>query len=313
MIARRHAVLGTVLLAITLPTAFALGEAVSFYLHNRANGSIVSSGQKREYVLYVPPSYDRTKATPLVISMHGAGGWPVQQMNMTGWNRLADSERFIVVYPSGADGPGPRIWHVGEEPDLAKDVRFIAELIDKLQASYNIDAKRIYANGFSNGGGMAFVLSCTLSDRIAAVGLVGAAQTLPWNWCTDRRPVPAIVFHGTADPFAPYNGGTSPIAPDAMRFPNVGTWAAKWAVRNRCAPAPIESAFAPDVTRREYTDCAAESTVLLYNVNGAGHQWFGGDAFPNWFVGPTSRTVDATREMWAFFREHPLRRNPRSE
>jgi poly(3-hydroxybutyrate) depolymerase len=138
---------------------------------------------------------------------------------------------------------------VGQEPDLVKDVRFIAELIDKLKASYNIDAKRIYANGFSNGGGMAFVLSCTLSDRIAAVGMVGAAQTLPWGWCTDRRPVPAILFHGTADPFAPYNGGISPIAPDTLRFPNITTWTAKWAVRNRCASTPIDSTFASGVTR----------------------------------------------------------------
>ena len=310
MISRRHAILGTVLIAITLPAAFALGEAVSFYLHNRANGSIVSSGQKREYELYVPSSYDRARPAPLVISMHGAGGWPVQQMNMTRWNRLAESERFLVVYPSGADGPGPRIWHVGQEPELMKDVRFIAELIDKLKASYNIDAARIYANGFSNGGGMAFVLSCTLSDRIAAVGMVGAAQTLPWRWCTDRRPVPAILFHGTADPFAPYDGGTSPIAPDIVRFPNVGMWAAKWARRNQCAPKPSETTFAAGVTRREYTGCADGATVTLYSVNGAGHQWFGGEPFPRWFVGPTSSSVDATGEMWAFFRAHPLHGGP---
>lgn len=35
--------------------------------------TIVSSGQKREYLLYVPRSYDRAKPTPLVISMHAAG------------------------------------------------------------------------------------------------------------------------------------------------------------------------------------------------------------------------------------------------
>lgn len=303
---RRHVVLSTVLIVIALPAALALGEAVSFYLHNRANGSMVSSGQKREYELYVPRSYDRTKPAPLVISMHGAGGWGAQQMNMSRWNRLAERERFIVVYPSGADGPGPRIWHVGQEPDLMNDVRFIAELIDKLKASYNIDATRIYANGFSNGGGMAFVLSCTLSDRIAAVGMVSAAQTLPWSWCRDRRPVPAILFHGTADPFAPYDGGTSPIAPDIVRFPNIASWAARWARRNQCAPTPIDSAFAPGVTRREYTGCAADATVMLYTVD-AGHQWFGGEQFPSWFVGRASNSVDATGEMWAFFRAHPLR------
>lgn len=307
MIARRQAVLATVLIAITLPAAFALSAAVNFYLRNRANGSIVSSGEKRKYELYVPRSYDPAKPAPLVISMHGAGGWPVQQMNMTRWNRLAEREGFIVVYPSGADGPGPRIWHVGQEPGLMKDVRFIADLIDKMKASYNIDAARIYANGFSNGGGMAFVLSCTLSDRIAAIGIVGAAQTLPWNWCTDRRPVPMIWFHGTADPYAPYTGGPSPIAPDIVRFANVPQWTAKWANRNRCASAPTESVFAPGVTRREYTGCADDAAVMLYTVDKAGHQWFGGKPFPNWFVGPYSDRVDATAEMWTFFRAHPLR------
>ena len=36
-----------------------------------------------------------------------------------------------------------------------------------LYCGTNIDRKRIYANGLSNGGGMSFVLSCTLADRIA--------------------------------------------------------------------------------------------------------------------------------------------------
>src|SRR5947209_15439212 len=93
------------------------------------------------------------------------------------------------------------------EAGLMRDVRFISELIDTLRAAYNIDPTRIYANGLSIGGGMAFVLSCTLSDRIAAVGMVAAAQSLPSSWCTDHRPVPMIAFHGTADPIVPYQGG----------------------------------------------------------------------------------------------------------
>ena len=169
---RRTRILGAVVILIGMPALLALSEAVSFHVRNRNNGSIVSSGEKREYLLYVPRSYDRSRPTPLVISMHGAGGWPTQQMNLTEWNRLAETERFIVVYPSGIEAGGPRVWHVGGEPGLTRDVRFISELIDKLETDYNIDPARIYANGFSNGGGMAFVLSCTLSDRIAAVGMV---------------------------------------------------------------------------------------------------------------------------------------------
>jgi polyhydroxybutyrate depolymerase len=188
-----------------------------------------------------------------------------------------------------------------------KDVRFISDLIDTLEASYNIDPARIYANGLSNGGGMAFVLSCTLSDRIAAVGMVAAAQSLPWSWCTDPRAVPMIAFHGTADPMVPYHGGGSPV-PRTRRFPDVPAWTADWARRNRCGPNPVESVVAADVTRREYTSCADDAAVVLYTIRGGGHTWPGGKPLPEWAVGPTSRSIDATSQMWAFFRAHPLRR-----
>jgi poly(3-hydroxybutyrate) depolymerase len=109
--------------------------------------------------------------------MHGAGLWGASQRDISGWNELADAKGFIVVYPSGVGGKGVRVWRAEPGDDLAKDVRFISELIDTLKASYNIDSTRIYANGLSNGGGMSFALSCALSNRIAAVGMVAAAQT----------------------------------------------------------------------------------------------------------------------------------------
>ena len=232
----RKRVIGAVVIVISLPVALAAFEAISFRIWNRNNGFMISSGEKREYLLYVPRSYDRTKPTALVISMHGAGVSPKQHMYISEWNRLADSQGFIVVYPSGLEGAGPRVWRVGS--DFAKDVRFISEMIDKLEASYNIDPARIYANGFSNGGGMAFVLSCTMSDRIAAVGMVGAAQSLPWSWCTERRAVPMIAFHGTADRFAFYNGGQSWVAP--VPFPAVPLWTSNWA-RSESSSASVEA------------------------------------------------------------------------
>ena len=301
----RKSVLAAVLMLISLPVVVALMGAVSFHYRGRSNGSFVSSGVEREYVLYVPRSYDRTKKTPLVISLHGAGLWGALQREISQWDRVADREGFIVVYPSAA-GPGLKVWHVGTGPRLASDVRFIAELIDTLSARYNIDSTRIYANGLSNGGGMSFVLSCTMSDRIAAVGLVGAAQTLPWNWCTDKRPVPEIAFHGTDDPEVSYKGGPSWIS--ARAFPGVVTWTSNWARRNGCAASPVDSAVATDVTRREHTHCANDASVVLYTIQGGGHTWPGGGPLPEWFVGPTSRSIDASSVMWAFFREHPLSR-----
>ena len=301
----RKMVLGAVLALIGLPLVLVLIEAVFFYASNRSNGSLMSSGQKREYLLYVPRSYDRSKPTPLVISMHGAAMWGAAQKETSQWNKVAESQGFIVVYPSGAKGAGPRVWHMDRDVGHMKDIRFISDLIDTLKAAYNIDPTRIYANGLSNGGGMAFVLSCTLSDRIAAVGMVAAAQMLPFGWCTDHRAVPMIAFHGTADRQVPYNGGKTSVAPET--FPNVRTWVANWARRNRCAPNPIDSAVATDITRREYTDCADDAAVILYTVQGGGHTWPGGKPLPEWWTGPTSRNIDATSQMWAFFREHRLR------
>ena len=298
-------VFGSVLALIGLPVALAVTEAAAFHIQNRSNGSFVSSGWKRDYLLYVPKSYDRTRPTPLVISLHGAGMWGAAQKETSQWNRVAEREGLIVVYPSGDAGAGPRIWHVERDAALLmQDVRFIAELIDTLKAAYNIDSTRIFANGLSNGGGMAFVLSCTLSDRIAAVGMVAAAQLLPWRWCTDQRPVPMIAFHGTADPQVPYKGGKTFVAP--VWFPSVPAWTANWARRNRCAPNPVDSAMAADVTRRSYTNCADDAAVVLYTIHGGGHTWPGGKPLPEWFVGRTSNSIDADSLMWAFFREHRL-------
>jgi polyhydroxybutyrate depolymerase len=306
-----------VLAVVGLPVVSVLIAVASFYIlfydPNRNNGTIVSSGQQREYLLHVPRSYDRTRPTPLVISMHAAALWPATQMEISQWNKVADEHGFIVVYPSGTTlrggGTGvlPKIWLLRSEAYLSANVRFISELIDALEAAYNIDPTRIYANGFSNGGAMTFVLSCTLSHRIAAVGTVSAAQDQrPWSWCADPRPVPLINFHGTAD-LVPYNGGRVRASP--RPFPSVPTWTANWARRNRCGPNPIESVMAADVTRLEYTNCANDAAVVLYTILGGGHAWPGGKPMPEWICGRTSRSIDATRQMWAFFREHQLQRN----
>jgi polyhydroxybutyrate depolymerase len=303
---RRRLSLITVIGLICLPAAAAAIEAVSYLATNRSANTIVSSGLTRDYVLYVPPTYDRSKPAPLVISMHGAGLWGAAQRDISQWNRVADREGVIVVYPSGRSGFGPRVWNADAGSGVTVDVRFISDLIDALQKNHNIDPSRIYADGLSNGGGMAFVLSCTMSDRIAAVGLVASAQTEPWEWCTDDRPVPMIAFHGTADKDTPYHGGKSWVLPGGRTFPSIPGWTANWARRNRCGPTPVESRIATDVTRTEYAGCANNAGVVLYTIEGGGHTWPGGGDLPEWFVGSKTSSVDASSVMWSFFKDHPL-------
>ena len=303
---RRTRVLGAILTLLAMPLVLGMTKAVTFVVRNASNRELVSMGRTRDYLLYVPKRYDPAKPTPLVISLHGGSMWGAAQRDMSGWNPIADREGFIVVYPSGLGGNGPRAWRLEPRPDgPSRDVIFISELIDTLEAHYNIDRRRIYANGLSNGGGMAFVLSCTMPDRIAAVGMVAPAHMLPWIACTDRHAVPMIQFHGTADPQVPYRGGRTFVG--HWWFPNVPAWAAKWAARNGCAPVPADSAVAADVTRRTYSHCTNDANVVLYTLIGGGHTWPGPGDAPEWFVGPVNHDVDASSIMWQFFREHPLR------
>lgn len=317
----RKVVLWAGVIVIGLPVVLLVVAGVAFYAlmsayaPNRNNGSIVSAGERRDYLLYVPASYDRARPTPLVISFHAAALWPSTQQEVSQWNRLADEHGFLVVYPSGTtlagSGSGAlpfRVWLLRPEENVEANVGFVSDLIDELAAAYNIDPLRIYANGFSNGGAMAFALSCRLADRIAAVGTVSAAQDQqPWSWCGDAQPTPFINFHGTDD-LVPLEGGRVFASPDP--FPDVATWTASWAQRNHCAPIPSQSAATEDVTRLEYTACADDAAVVLYRIGGGGHTWPGGKPLPKWLVGPTSRSIDATRLMWTFFVEHPRRGSP---
>ena len=56
---------------------------------------------------------------------------------------------------------------------------------------------------------------------------------------------------------------------------------------------------ATDVTRIDYDGCSAD--VVFYKIAGGGHSWPGGPELPEWFVGRTTHSIDATELMWSFF------------
>ena len=104
-------------------------------------------------------------------------------MEISRWNDLADEHGFIVVYPSGSGFP--RVWPMGPR-SLGRDVRFISDLIDELEAEYNIDPTRVYADGMSIGGGMAFALSFGSSSSSICLQIVRRAQ----------HPIGVVPLHG---------------------------------------------------------------------------------------------------------------------
>lgn len=130
------------------------------------------NGVTRHYLLHVPPNMSRT-AAPLVIALHGGGGNGRSMERYSRFDEVVDREKFLVAYPDGLD----RGWNDGrgEIRHSADDVAFIAAVIDDVARVANVDAKRVYATGISNGGMMSNRIACELSERIAAVSLVASS------------------------------------------------------------------------------------------------------------------------------------------
>jgi polyhydroxybutyrate depolymerase len=259
---------------------------------------------------------------PLVFLLHGGGGTGegMGKLTVGGFNRLADREGFIIVYPDGIekhwnDGRGLQAYRAHLEN--IDDVGFISALIEHLIRTLNVDPNRIYAAGISNGGQFSQRLACELSGRIAAIGVVAIQlpEHLPSS-CAPKRPVSVLMMPGTEDPLVPWEGGEIGFrrgrkfgrvlsVPESMRF---------WAKHNQCPISPLIT-YEPDrdpkdgtrVRRETYGPCGHETEVLLYAIEGGGHTWPGGDQYlPAGIIGRTSRDIDANEVIWGFFKRHTL-------
>jgi polyhydroxybutyrate depolymerase len=180
----------------------------------------------RTYRLYVPAGLPATRA-PLVVALHaalGAGG--VMEL-LTRLDRVADKEKLLVAYPDGAPATG-RVWNAGDccNRSTSDDAGFLGGLIDHLVATQRADAARVYVTGISNGAMMAYRMACQRADKIAAVAAVAGSMT--YRPCRPARPVPLMIFHGSADTTVPEGGGSLPDLGMRGTFPAqdevVRTW-----------------------------------------------------------------------------------------
>ena len=183
------------------------GDSKSCYTNTNTQ-SIIHDGINREYVLYIPKSYDGVSEVPMLINFHGFGGSASEFMSYVDMRSLAESDTFILVYPQGSCLDGYSHWNacpsVGDNKSTADDFGFVESMINEISSQYNVDLERIYAAGYSNGGMMAYGLANYKSDLIAAVASVSGVMLD----CTGptSHPMPVIHLHGASDGVLPYNG-----------------------------------------------------------------------------------------------------------
>ena len=277
--------------------------------------SLAVGGRKRTYHVHVPPQHHPQKPAPVVLALHGATMTGPLMAWFSGLNEKADEAGFLAVYPNGT---GPRLsysWNGGNCCGYAfqnrvDDVAFIRAVLDDLAQTFQVDARRVYATGMSNGAIMAYRLASELSDRIAAIAPVSG--TMGTERCEPKRPVPVIHFHGTDDDLVPFRGGKGRNSLSGTDFYSVDHSIRAWAKANGCNEEPTLEEL-PDrakdgtsVTRKTYGGGKDGAEVVLVVIEGGGHTWPGrGPALK--VLGKATRNVSANELMWEFFEKHPMK------
>lgn len=275
-------------------------------------------GRDRTYHVYVPSTIAAGASSgtpiPLLVALHGGIGSGPQYEHTSGFDGLAEANRFIVVYPDGV-GVGPsgainRTWNGGACCGVATrndvdDVTFIRLVVQRLRSRYPIDPGHVFAAGHSNGGILAYRLACDLSDDIVAIGV--QSSSLELDGCRPSKPVSLMHIHGTADQNEPIDGGTGAhgISGVAFRPPIDGV--KTMAARDGCPAQPAEATDPtnPDITTETWQPCAGGSAVELMKVTGASHAWMGHPSAAPKLVGAPYSRRDASLAIWTFLIAHP--------
>ena len=161
-----------------------------------------SAQQKREYLLHIPPGYqkDPPELLALVIMLHGSSSNGQRAASRYyGWTELADKEKFIASFPTALGSPTS--WKGAWPGQSTQDSQFLSELIDLLLQQLPIDKNQVFMTGHSSGGFMSFSFAVTHSNQVAAIApvaglLIGSKRPV--------LPISVISFHSMADGIVPY-------------------------------------------------------------------------------------------------------------
>ena len=242
-----------------------------------------STGRNRRYIMHVPTHYNPSRPTPVIF---GFDGWRDSPENFRRYSRLHETgaaREAIRIYPEsinhGWEGAPYATVRGGE------DLRFVTQIIDEIDRTYNVDRRRIYATGHSNGGGMTAVVACHLPHVFAGVASVGGAYYNPVNSGCKNLPIPIFVMHDTGDTMMRYNGGTRHGGRPYLSVPRLMN---SYKARNGCAPQPAIHNI-PGGKRHVYR-CARAETQLITNPQN--HTW--------------NRVPDASQEVWNFLKRQRL-------
>ena len=263
----------------------------------------IKADEQYTYQLYLPKS--AITPTPLVVALHRFTENGALMARLTGFNDVAARHGFAVIYP---DGPGRRF--EAFDNGTRDDAGMILAMIKDIARKVSIDQHRIYVTGASNGGFMAYRLTCLYPGVFAAAAPVMALMPRYLQEdCSSNLPIPILMIHGTND-YIIKEHTTSVWAGDKYAVLPMEKTVSYWVHRNHSNPEPsrvlLPDHDPDDSTRIERILFAAGlAETIYYRVKGGGHTWPGGtERAPTFIVGRTSQDMDASEVIREFFTRH---------
>ncbi|MBN8649325.1 MAG: hypothetical protein J0L55_15330 [Caulobacterales bacterium] len=264
------------------------------------------AGESRSFI--VKGVRNNLKPQAMVMVLHGGGGNAENAEMMSDFTQTALKNNFIVIYPNGYSGDAKRnillTWNAGHccgpaMRDNVNDIAFFDKLIDYSIANLNVDKKRVFAAGMSNGAMMTHNIGIHLSHKVTAIATI--VGTMFGDEPMPKFKTSALIINGAIDKMIPINGGPpqgQKQAWDGTPMKPVNYQAEFWAKANQCMPTPV-SAENDKIIRRDF-NCPNGFDVNQIIVKDGGHAWFGGNSGRKKNPQP-SNSLDATAEIWAFF------------
>ncbi len=285
------------------PVSQPLPDGASFTAAAYANAE-----GSRDYKLFSPSVRSRERL-PLIVMLHGCTQSPDDFAAGTRMNSLAEEHGFFVAYPAqNRSANVSQCWNWFNPHDQRRDQgepSLIAGITREIMRAHPVDPERVYIAGLSAGGAAAAIMADAYPDLYKAVGIhsglpSGAASDLASAFDAMRvgakateRPgpvVPAIVFHGDADPVVHPSNAEALAAQALGRATGLQRTAEQ-------GEAPGGHAY----VRTTYADQKGLTMFEQWSIRGAGHAWAGGSESGS-YTDP--RGPDASTEMVRFFFEH---------
>jgi polyhydroxybutyrate depolymerase len=299
-----------VALAAAIAVAFltsACGRGITVGDASSQDRHLEVDGLRREYRLDLPsaalaPAQDGRRVR-MIVALHGGGGTPNNLARNTRLGKRGPAAGFAVAYPKGVH----RGWNAGfccgpAAEQGIDDIGFIDAMLADIGRNFPVNADRVSALGFSNGGALAYLLACRRSERFDAIVVSGSALP-PDTPCNPAQPVSILHFHGTADHFHPYHGGPSESKqPHGAILRSAPGTIREWATLDRC-PESSRTSYERGAARcREQSPCGDTTQVVFCTIEGMGHQWPGAAPILPAVLGPGSDDLDATGMALEFVR-----------